>query len=45
MSEKENAPWWQIVLKVVAYAIGLILAGVGTTTTAAAMSIISTPWV
>lgn len=45
MSTEENKPWWQIVLKVVAYAIGLILAGVGTTTTAAAMSIVQTPWV
>lgn len=45
MSTDENKPWWQIVLKVVAYAIGLILAGVGTTTTAAAMSIVQTPWV
>lgn len=25
-------PWWVIVLKVLAYAIGLLLAGVGTTT-------------
>lgn len=25
-----NDPWWVIVLKVVAYAIGLILAGMGT---------------
>lgn len=45
MSNEENKPWWQIVLKVMAYAIGLILAGVGTTTTAAAMSIVQTPWV
>lgn len=28
---KTNDPWWVIVLKIVAYAIGLILAGVATT--------------
>ena len=28
---KSNDPWWVIVLKIVAYAIGLILAGVATT--------------
>ena len=28
---KANDPWWVIVLKVVAYAIGLILAGAATT--------------
>lgn len=44
MSDKENTPWWQIALKVVVYAIGLILAGVGTTTTASAMGILPTPW-
>ena len=27
---KSNDPWWVIVLKIVAYAIGLILAGAGT---------------
>lgn len=30
-------PWWVIALKVVAYLIGLILAGVGTATAANAM--------
>lgn len=44
MSDKENNPWWQIALKVLAYAIGLILAGVGTTTSASAMGILPTPW-
>lgn len=34
-------PWWVIVLKVTAYIIGLILAGMGTTTTAAAMGMVS----
>lgn len=34
-------PWWIIVLKVTAYIIGLILAGMGTTTTAAAMGMVS----
>ena len=28
---KANDPWWVIVLKIVAYAIGLILAGAATT--------------
>jgi hypothetical protein len=28
---KANDPWWVIVLKIVAYAIGLILAGAVTT--------------
>ncbi len=31
---KANDPWWVIVLKVVAYIIGLILAGVVTTSCA-----------
>ncbi len=34
-------PWWVIVLKVTAYIIGLILAGMGTTTTAAAMGFVN----
>lgn len=34
-----NDPWWVIVLKVTAYLIGLILAGAGTTTAAAAAGI------
>lgn len=38
-SEKgDDTPWWVIVLKVLAYAIGLLLAGYGTT--AAAQTII-----
>ena len=28
---KASDPWWVIVLKVIAYAIGLVLAGVATT--------------
>lgn len=32
-------PWWVVALKVVAYLIGLILAGAGTTTAAAAMGL------
>lgn len=32
-----GTPWWVIVLKVLAYAIGLILAGVGTTTACTAL--------
>lgn len=34
----EKSPWWVIVLKVCAYALGLILAGYGTTAAAASMS-------
>ena len=33
---KTNDPWWDIVLKVIAYLIGLILAGAVTTSCAAA---------
>ncbi len=33
---KTNDPWWVIVLKVIAYLIGLILAGTVTTSYAAA---------
>lgn len=34
-SEKgDNSPWWVVVLKVLAYAIGLLLAGYGTTAAA-----------
>lgn len=32
-----NDPWWVIVLKIVAYAIGLILAGAATTSCAFAL--------
>ena len=34
---KTNDPWWVILLKVIAYAIGLILAGAVTTGCARAM--------
>lgn len=27
---KQNDPWWVILLKVIAYAIGLIIGGIGT---------------
>ncbi len=37
LSKEEKTPWWVVVLKVIAYAIGLILAGYGTT--AAAMTL------
>ena len=33
---KTNDPWWVIVLKVIAYLIGLLLAGATTTSCAAA---------
>lgn len=32
---KTGLPWWVVLLKVVAYAIGLVLAGYGTTAAAA----------
>ena len=37
---KSNDPWWVIVLKIVAYAIGLILAGVATTSCTSMLGII-----
>lgn len=37
ISKEDKNPWWVVVLKVIAYAIGLILAGYGTT--AAAMTL------
>lgn len=39
--EKEKTPWWVTVLKVVAYGIGLVLAGYGTTASAATLGIIN----
>lgn len=44
-NKNEIPPVLVTILKVVAYAIGLILAGVGTTTTASAMGLVPTPWV
>ena len=37
---KTNDPWWVIVLKIVAYAIGLILAGAVTTSCSHVIGII-----
>lgn len=37
---KTNDPWWVIVLKIIAYAIGLILGGAMTTSCASAIGII-----
>lgn len=37
---KDGDPWWVIVLKVIMYAIGLILAGIGTTASAQMLNII-----
>lgn len=37
---KVNDPWWVIVLKVVAYVIGLILAGATTTSCASLVGIL-----
>ena len=36
---KTNDPWWVIVLKVLAYLIGLLLAGAATTSCASAMAL------
>lgn len=33
-ANEKKGDWWVIVLKVVAYALGLILAGIGTTASA-----------
>lgn len=41
IADEKGSPWWVIVLKVLAYAIGLILAGFGTTTAAACLGIAS----
>jgi hypothetical protein len=37
LSEESGNPWWVIALKILAYAIGLILAGYGTTAAAATL--------
>lgn len=36
---EEKDPWWIILLKVIAYAIGLIIGGMGTVSAAHAMGI------
>ena len=38
----ESDPWWVILLKVIVYAIGLILAGIGTTSAATMVGL--WPW-
>lgn len=38
---KNNDPWWVIALKVLAYLIGLLLAGIGTAEAATMMNIIN----
>lgn len=37
--DNPTSPWWVLVLKVLAYAIGLVLAGFGTTAAAATLFI------
>lgn len=37
---EEKTPWWVIALKVLAYAIGLILGGYGTTAAAATLNLL-----
>lgn len=37
---KVNDPWWLIVIKVIAYICGLIIAGVSTTSCAVAIGVI-----
>lgn len=39
MNEEKN-PWWVIALKILAYAIGLILGGYGTTAAAATLNLL-----
>ena len=36
LREEKPTPWWVVVLKVIAYAIGIILAGYGTSAVAQA---------
>lgn len=40
LGTEKGTPWWVIALKVLAYAIGLILAGFGTTAAAATVHLI-----
>lgn len=40
MSKNEENPWWVIVLKVVIYAAGLLLAGAGTASCARMVGLI-----
>lgn len=37
---ENGSPWWVIVLKVLAYAIGLVLGGYGTTAAAATLNLL-----
>lgn len=39
--EGDKTPWWVVLLKVLAYAIGLILAGMGTTTALCAFGLMA----
>lgn len=41
MKINDKDPWWVIVLKAIAYIIGLILGGMGTTTAANALGLMS----
>ena len=40
LDSEKGTPWWVVVLKVLAYAIGLILAGYGTTAAAQTLIIL-----
>ena len=40
LDSEQGTPWWVVVLKVLVYAIGLILAGYGTTAAAQTLSIL-----
>lgn len=37
---KQNDPWWVILLKVIAYAIGLIIGGIGTVNAAVMLAMV-----
>ena len=43
LDPKQSDPWWVIVLKIIAYAIGLIIGGIGTMASAQLVGIINEP--
>lgn len=43
LDPKQSDPWWVIVLKIIAYAIGLIIGGIGTMASAQLVGIMNEP--
>lgn len=43
LEPKQSDPWWVIVLKIIAYAIGLIIGGIGTMASGQLFGIINAP--